>query len=355
MRKHRKHKGEGGFNVWRAYSDMMAGLLLLFVLIMCVTLFQAQKSYDDSIKERDDKLALQQQYTAEIENKQNTVDEQANQIQSQDELLASQQAALDELAAKLASQQATLDDQAAKLSDQESQLNTQSALLSQQQSDLDTKTAQLATQQAKIDNIIGVKADVIEALKEEFQKQDLNVDIDSQSGAMALDSSVMFDYNQAELTEEGQQVLSEVLPIYCQVLLKDEYSDYLAEIIIDGYTDTSGDYSYNLELSQKRSLAVAQYLLSIEGNFLNSEERQLLQDRLTVNGHSMSNPILDADGNVDMDASRRVEVKFRLKDEEMIQELTKIMSGQEEDTPSSESGETAAQTETETQTETAAQ
>ena len=276
MRKHRKHKGEGGFNVWRAYSDMMAGLLLLFVLIMCVTLFQAQKSYDDSIKERDDKLALQQQYTAEIENKQNTVDEQANQIQSQDELLASQQAALDELAAKLASQQATLDDQAAKLSEQESQLNTQSALLSQQQSDLDTKTAQLATQQAKIDNIIGVKADVIEALKEEFQKQNLNVDIDSQSGAMALDSSVMFDYNQAELTEEGQQVLSEVLPIYCQVLLKDECSDYLAEIIIDGYTDTSGDYSYNLELSQKRSLAVAQYLLSIEGDFLNSEERQLL-------------------------------------------------------------------------------
>ena len=74
-----------------------------------------------------------------------------------------------------------------------------------------------------------------------------------------------------------------------------------------------------------------------------------------MNGHSMSNPILDADGNVDMDASRRVEVKFRLKDEEMIQELTKIMSSQEEDTPSSESSETAAKTETETQTETAAQ
>ena len=53
-----------------------------------------------------------------------------------------------------------------------------------------------------------------------------------------------------------------------------------------------------------------------------------------------------------MDASRRVEVKFRLKDEEMIQELTKIMSSQEEDTPSSESSETAAKTETETQTET---
>ena len=41
----------------------------------------------------------------------------------------------------------------------------------------------------------------------------------------------------------------------------------------------------------------------------------------------MSDPVLDADGKVDKDASRRVEVKFRLKDEEMIQELNKIMQG----------------------------
>ena len=52
MRK-RKKSEEGGFNVWRSYSDMMAGVLLLFILIMCVTLFQAQKSYNESIKERD--------------------------------------------------------------------------------------------------------------------------------------------------------------------------------------------------------------------------------------------------------------------------------------------------------------
>ena len=40
----------------------------------------------------------------------------------------------------------------------------------------------------------------------------------------------------------------------------------------------------------------------------------------------MSNPVLDEAGNVNKDASRRVEVKFRLKDEEMINELNKIMS-----------------------------
>ena len=61
--------------------------------------------------------------------------------------------------------------------------------------------------------------------------------------------------------------LEQILPIYCKVLLQDDYMKYLAEIIIDGYTDTDGDYSYNLQLSQQRSLAVAQYLLDIQGNF----------------------------------------------------------------------------------------
>ena len=71
----RKKTENGGFNVWRSYSDMMAGVLLLFVLLMCVTLFQAQKSYDESIRERDEKIALQEEYTLEILAQQNELDE----------------------------------------------------------------------------------------------------------------------------------------------------------------------------------------------------------------------------------------------------------------------------------------
>ena len=77
MRKKRK-SGDGGFNVWRSYSDVMAGVLLLFILIMSLTLFQAQKSYDESIQERDEKLALQAEYTADLLAKQNTIEEQEN-------------------------------------------------------------------------------------------------------------------------------------------------------------------------------------------------------------------------------------------------------------------------------------
>lgn len=313
----RKKKSENnGFNVWRSYSDMMAGVLLLFVLLMCVTLFQAQKSYNESIKERDDKIALQEEYTQQLLDKQNALDEKEGTIQNQDEQLKTQQEKLEE-------QEQQLNALAAKLKEQE-------ATLKSQQSALDTKTQQLKNQQAQIDQIIGVKADVIEALKNEFSRNNISVDIDAQTGALTLEASVMFDYDQAELTDAGKQALEQILPIYCKVLLQDDYMKYLAEIIIDGYTDTDGDYAYNLELSQRRSLAVAQYLLDIQGEFLTADQSLDLQDYLTVNGHSMANPILDANGNVDKEASRRVEVKFRLKDDEMIDELSKIMSGSED-------------------------
>ena len=285
---------------------------------MCVTLFQAQKSYNESLQERDEKIALQEEYTQELLDKQNALDKKDETLQNQDAQLKTQ----DE---KLAEQEQQLAALAAKLKEQESTLNAQ-------QSALDEKTAQLKDQQAQIDQIIGVKADVIEALKNEFSKNNINVDIDAQTGALTLEASVMFDYDQAELTDAGKQALEQILPIYCKVLLQDDYMKYLAEIIIDGYTDTDGDYSYNLQLSQQRSLAVAQYLLDIQGNFLDATQSQNLEKYLTVNGHSMANPVLDANGNVDKDASRRVEVKFRLKDEEMIDELNQLLSSNDDTT-----------------------
>ncbi|URW85940.1 hypothetical protein M5E86_20700 [Blautia wexlerae] len=58
-----------------------------------MTLFQAQKSYNESIKERDDKIALQEQYTAEILAQQSELDEKNSKLSSQDEQLDKQKKA----------------------------------------------------------------------------------------------------------------------------------------------------------------------------------------------------------------------------------------------------------------------
>ena len=372
-KRRRNRKEEGGFNIWRSYSDMMAGVLLLFVLIMCVTLFQAQKNYVEKLAEQEQRIRLQDEYAAEMAKKQEELDEQdamlaqqrekleeqnltldelqaaleeqarilsekQNTLEEQESVLAEQRATMEdqratmeeqqatmaEQQAMLAEQQTTMEEQQAALDAQQAQLDEQKSMLTAQAEEISSKDQQLKDKQAQIDRIIGVKAEVIEALKREFDANNVNVTIDEQTGALMLDSNVMFDYNSAVLSEEGVEVLGQVLPIYCQVLLLEQYRDNVAEIIIDGYTDTDGTYEYNLELSQMRSLAVAQFLLEIEGGFLSESDSQTLRDILTVNGHSWSNPILDAQGNIDMDASRRVEVKFRLKDEEMIEELRKL-------------------------------
>lgn len=51
----------------------------------------------------------------------------------------------------------------------------------------------------------------------------------------------------------------------------------------------------------------------------------MLRTVLTANGKSCSNPVYNKDGSVDMAAPRRVEIKFRLQDEEMIDEMMDIL------------------------------
>lgn len=314
-------------NIWRSYSDMMAGLLLLFVLVMCISFMQAQKNYQEKLAEEAAHQLTQEQLLEELAAREEQVASQQTTLDEQSLLLESQQASLDEQSALLASQQEDLERQKKLVLSQQSELEKQNSLMLQQQAALDEQEQLMAEQQQKIEQIIGVKADLIAALKQEFNTQSLNVTIDEADGSIALDSNILFGYNENILTEEGTAMLGELLPVYCKVLMAEQYQEYLAEIRIDGYTDTSGDYLYNLQLSQERALAVANCLLTSAGDFLTESEEENLRSKLTANGHSMSNPVYDESGEIDMDASRRVEIKFSLKDEEMIQELKVILDG----------------------------
>jgi len=324
----RRMKDDSSHNVWRSYSDMMSGLLLLFVLIMAVCLMQAQKNYNDKLAEQASRAQTQE----ELDKTRVQLNEQESELEAQSLTLTDLQSALEIQAAALAEKESELEASLLMIAEQESELEAQAASLAQSQelltasqAQLDEQTSLMALQQEKIDQIIGIKADLIESLNQEFTSRQINVEIDEQTGAIVLDSSVLFDYNEFSLTEEGEEALEEILPVYCQVLLSDEYVEYVAEIIIDGYTDSTGSYIHNLSLSQNRAFAVAEYLLTHD-SFLNEEQQQNLAEKLTANGRSSSNLIYDENGEEDADASRRVEIKFRLKDEEMMDELSQIIA-----------------------------
>ncbi|MCH5267668.1 MAG: OmpA family protein [Lachnospiraceae bacterium] len=199
-------------------------------------------------------------------------------------------------------------------------------LLAQQQL-VEEQQKQLEEQQEELDKLIGIRTELIEALKEEFEGTDLSVNVDPKTGSIALDSSILFDSGQFALKTSGEELLRKFLPKYIGVLTDKQFNDYISEIIIEGHTDTQGDYLYNLELSQKRALSVSTFCLDTNKEVLSQSKIEKLRKIVTANGKSFSNPVLDDNGNEDQNASRRVEFLFRLKDEEMISDMSDILNG----------------------------
>lgn len=246
MKRSRKKKTE--LNFWQSYSDMMAALLLVFVLIIAVTLTNEKATYEKKQKE--------------LEEKQEEISEYQEKIEEQQE---------------------------------------------------------------QIDLIIGVKSEIIQQLTDEFSNTDLDITVDPTTGSIMFDSSVLFDYNQYNLTEDGIDFLNKFFPKYFEVILDDDICQYISEIIIEGHTDDAGQYLYNLKLSQERAYSVAEYCLDGNNDMFTDDQLIKVRQLVTANGRSFNDLIYDSENNVDAQASRRVEVKFRLTEEEMISQISALL------------------------------
>lgn len=183
----------------------------------------------------------------------------------------------------------------------------------------------IKAQEKQIEELIGIKTKIIENLILEFEDSDMNVEIDKQTGDIRLESGVFFDSDRYTLKSSGKEFLNRFIPFYLSVLLSEENSEFISEIIIEGHTDSDASYIYNLELSQKRAFEVTKYIMTHDFDTIDGELKEVLRNIITANGKSFTELIYDESGKVDMEKSRRVEFKFRIKDDEMIQEMIRIM------------------------------
>ena len=330
-------KADGG-SAWISYSDMMAALLLVFVLVLCYSMYQYFVMLETKTAELDEKGAL-------LSVQQTTLDEQQATLNAQKLELATELTgaltAIDEQKSLLSDQSLTLEEQEkiilaaqAALTQKEDELTAAKLELEEKQKALADATILLgaqqeamSTQQQKLDDLVGVRTKIIRELSTALTTADLKASVDKNTGDIMLESAVFFDVGKNTIKPSGQQLLNEFIPVYLGVLLRSEYADYLGEIIIEGHTDTQGSYLMNLELSQERALSVASYCLQMQG--LSEEQLGMLRSILTAKGRSFSDPIYNGDGTINMDASRRVEFKFRLKDSEMIDEIRQILTVEE--------------------------
>ena len=236
MRRSKKMRrgGENG-SFWISYSDMMAGMLFTFALILFMAVYQL--------------VDLQQKKTIELETKE-------AQLSTQQSLLIDQEAQLKDKEELLATTTLMLQEQQAELEENRTALTAAQQSLSLQQSKIDEQAALLAAQQSEIDKLIGMRSRIIEELRDELRGAGLDAVVDKNTGAIAFTGAVLFDSGKNELKQSGKALLNAFIPVYVRTLMSEENDDYVAEIIIEGHTDTDGTYLNNLALSQERALAV---------------------------------------------------------------------------------------------------
>jgi outer membrane protein OmpA-like peptidoglycan-associated protein len=174
-----------------------------------------------------------------------------------------------------------------------------------------------------------------EAFKNDFAKWNLKLDNDL--SIKFTNPQVLFDEGKSDVTPTFQNILKEFLPKYLRVVLQDKYKDKIAEIRIEGHTNTkpinktSDPYIDNMELSQNRARNVLGFLRQ-QDCFINLEtiKKDRLQFWLTANGLSYGRTV-DKDfkiafgGNhpIDNDKSRRVEFRIVTTSEAIINEALK--------------------------------
>ncbi len=102
---------------------------------------------------------------------------------------------------------------------------------------------------------------------------------------------IYFKFNSAELTEEAKRTLKKI----GKVLKK--YKD--ASIFVKGYTDSTGDYNYNLKLSEERAKNVVEYLI---------KKGYIKKENSSYKGYGEENPVADNSTEEGRRKNRRVEI-----------------------------------------------
>ena len=356
-------------NFWLSYADLMAGLLFVFILLIgaivvkSIVLKSNLDSKESSLEHslsvlllRDEEVQKLKSLLAKRTQELNTTQKEllfssealklkTQEIVNLNNILLSTNTKIDQFNEKIIIMQDLLQESNNTIHDQNRTINDYTSkvlVLSQRLSDannslklsdkklltmlqaLDAKETQydrlvqrLQEQKAQIKGLTGIKIKVIAELKQSLGE---HVQIDKRSGSLRLNSNILFAKGSATLKESSKKELKKLFIDYIGALMSNPaIKEHIDRIVIEGHTDSDGTYLYNLNLSQKRAYAVMNYLLTLDFTKQNK-----LKPLLVASGRSYQD-IITKDGVEDKSASRRIEIKFTLKNDDAMHEIEKIL------------------------------
>ena len=181
------------------------------------------------------------------------------------------------------------------------------------------------------------KEKICSELENEFQKNETEwgMSICKDGVLIKFDRKLNFELGSTEISSKFKSTLDSFFPRLMTVIMK--FEDSISELRIEGHTDTNrkqGEnklkaYLSNTELSQNRSRAVLDYSLNLDEIKNNIKLLEWSYSNITAHGLSSSKKIM-TNGKENKEASRRVEFRLKLVEEEKLIELTKNVLGVDE-------------------------
>jgi outer membrane protein OmpA-like peptidoglycan-associated protein len=114
---------------------------------------------------------------------------------------------------------------------------------------------------------------------------------------LTLGSDVLFDFDRADVKPGAQRTLERIAEFL------NEYSE--RQVLIEGFTDSTGSREYNMGLSQRRAEAVRDTLAGLD----------VESDRMQIRGYGPDHPVASNDNEAGRQLNRRVEVIISDDDE----------------------------------------
>lgn len=154
-----------------------------------------------------------------------------------------------------------------------------------------------------------------ENLVSDLQTKKINAGTDNKDplsvNFSVANDKIKFKKNKYFLLPEGEEFLNTFIPEFASTICDEQMYKKIQSVQIIGHTDSDASDEHNLELSQQRALSVMIYALNKTS--LTEEQRDCLLNLISINGRGKRELIFNPDGTEDMDSSRRVEFKIRVK------------------------------------------
>ncbi|EDO6691623.1 OmpA family protein [Campylobacter coli] len=311
-----KNEQEEG-NFWIAYADLMAGLLFVFILLIGAIVVKYVLTQSD-LREIKDNLNKQEarleESKEELRNKEAIVfklSSDLNNASSALNLINSQKA---ELEANITNYEQLSKELNSSIDNKDKQILILLGQLEKKDEEIRNLQESFDKAKEKVQNLSLIR----ENLSKELQaKLDSNITIDQKTGSISLPSEVLFDKDSYTLKNEVKASLRKILSEYFNAIINDpKILSNIENIIIEGHTDSDGSYIYNLDLSQKRAYEVMNFIYTFYKDIR-------LQKLLMASGRSFSDPVL-VNGVEDKDKSRRIEIKFSIKNDNALKDVEKF-------------------------------